>query len=688
MVDAVETTTALMPIERPAPGVSVQLMPRRPSDRWRGQAEFLTTLSSAGQPTGPVPPIETLRTWNRLAASASGPLHGEHLGAVFGVAVNKGTRFERSGETILPAQATAGFASVLYTPSKADEVFAAVAGRSARIPYDGRLWVGLPETRQSVSDVLIDSHWNHQGSNLRWTLGGGFRHAATTPDAASIPLAYVDSVRDRPIMDAVAGSMSRQRWSAVLRERPLSTTRNPWIRGARAGFEIGGGSNTDGALVASEVAESVEGVPARLWRFTNTMGTPGQHVTTAAAYFAENIAVLSRVRIDAGGRWEGVWAAADGGDSIQWSDWFPRAIVTLDLLPGHHLSAVVGVARYGYRLPLEALSYGDPAAAGAGVFRWDDRNGDGRFQASEEGPLVARAGSVPAGISSIDTNLKRPYLDEFVVGFEFRPSPAWAVRVSGTTRQDQRLIAPVDTGVPLSAYTVTTIPDAGGDWLDPSDDRPLPVYSRRPEAFAADQYLLTNPTGLKATFKGLEVTVVGTTDRLTFRFGATAGHSSGSAAARGFQVFENDAAVPGDLLIDPNSATYARGSFFSERAFTIKTSGNYRFPGDVRLGVAARYQDGQPFSRLVIVQEAAQGTEAIRAYSNGRTRFTYTMTVDTRLQIGLGIARPHLALVWDVFNLFNQSSEVEESVVTAPTFRTPTALQPPRAMHLGLRVSF
>jgi hypothetical protein len=90
----------------------------------------------------------------------------------------------------------------------------------------------------------------------------------------------------------------------------------------------------------------------------------------------------------------------------------------------------------------------------------------------------------------------------------------------------------------------------------------------------------------------------------------------------------------------------------------------------------------------VIVQEAAQGTEAIRAYSNGRTRFTYTMTVDTRLQIGLGVARPHLALVWDVFNLFNQSSEVEESVVTAPTFRTPTALQPPRAMHLGLRVSF
>jgi len=262
------------------------------------------------------------------------------------------------------------------------------------------------------------------------------------------------------------------------------------------------------------------------------------------------------------------------------------------------------------------------------------------------------------------------------------------MRFSGITRRDQRLLASVDTGVPLSAYSVTAIPDAGEDWLDPSDDRPLSVYSRRADAFGADRYLLTNLTGVEATFKGLDVTVAGTTDRLTLRVGATAGQSSGPAAARGFQVFENDGAVPGDLLADPNSTTYAQGSFFSDRSYTIKTSGTYRFPHDVQLGVAARYQDGQPFSRLVIVQDTSQGAEAIRAYRTGRTRFTYTTTVDTRLQVGLGVSRPHLAVVWDVFNLLNQSNEVEESVVTAPTFRTPTALQPPRAIHLGLRVSF
>src|SRR5262249_10490649 len=149
---------------------------------------------------------------------------------------------------------------------------------------------------------------------------------------------------------------------------------------------------------------------------------------------SESIPVSSRFRIGAGVRWEGVWAAAAGGDSIQWSDWFPRASLTLDLLPRQHVSAVVGGARYGYRLPLEALSFGDPTAAGADVFRWDDRNGNGRFEPSEEGPLVVRVGNAAPGVSSIDTNLKRPYMDEFLVGLEFRPSPAWTLRLAGMTR--------------------------------------------------------------------------------------------------------------------------------------------------------------------------------------------------------------------------------------------------------------
>jgi len=34
------------------------------------------------------------------------------------------------------------------------------------------------------------------------------------------------------------------------------------------------------------------------------------------------------------------------------------------------------------------------------------------------------------------------------------------------------------------------------------------------------------------------------------------------------------------------------------------------------------------------------------------------------------------------------TNEMEEYVLTGPAFRTPTAVQPPPAMHLGLRLLF
>jgi hypothetical protein len=48
----------------------------------------------------------------------------------------------------------------------------------------------------------------------------------------------------------------------------------------------------------------------------------------------------------------------------------------------------------------------------------------------------------------------------------------------------------------------------------------------------------------------------------------------------------------------------------------------------------------------------------------------------------------HLAIVADAYNLTNLSEEVEESVVTAPAFRTPAAIQPPRTIRVGARLTF
>jgi hypothetical protein len=39
-----------------------------------------------------------------------------------------------------------------------------------------------------------------------------------------------------------------------------------------------------------------------------------------------------------------------------------------------------------------------------------------------------------------------------------------------------------------------------------------------------------------------------------------------------------------------------------------------------------------------------------------------------------------------LFNLLNTAHEIEENVVTAPSFRSPALNQPPRAIRVGFRV--
>ena len=99
----------------------------------------------------------------------------------------------------------------------------------------------------------------------------------------------------------------------------------------------------------------------------------------------------------------------------------------------------------------------------------------------------------------------------------------------------------------------------------------------------------------------------------------------------------------------------------------------------------ARYQDGQPFARLVVVPDLNQGPSLVRAVPNGRHRFTYALSLDARLEQGLRVGRFRVAVIAEAFNLLGSANEVEENVVSGDSFRRTTLVQPPRALRLGLR---
>jgi hypothetical protein len=146
--------------------------------------------------------------------------------------------------------------------------------------------------------------------------------------------------------------------------------------------------------------------------------------------------------------------------------------------------------------------------------------------------------------------------------------------------------------------------------------------------------------------------------------------------------------VIGELFENPNARTYAYGHGFVDRGYVMKWWAHYAAPGNYALSAVARYQDGQPFSRLNVVPDLNQGPEAINGYRLGRTRFTFTLTLDTHFEKTVTVAGVPVTGILEVFNLLNTRNEVEEDVTTGPTFRTPTAIQPPRVARFGVRVAF
>jgi hypothetical protein len=64
------------------------------------------------------------------------------------------------------------------------------------------------------------------------------------------------------------------------------------------------------------------------------------------------------------------------------------------------------------------------------------------------------------------------------------------------------------------------------------------------------------------------------------------------------------------------------------------------------------------------------------------------VTLDARFQKSLPLGRVRLAGFAQATNLLGLHAEIEEDVVTAPSFRRISAVDPPRVVTLGLRVAF
>jgi len=680
----------MLPIALNAPGLVVGLTPRRPGDAWHGSIAITASSPSvnAGSSTDRPPSIARLDTWGDLGGAAGGPM-SDRSGLFIAASGTRSVRFERADPLELHANLGSAFMHARFTPSPGNGVGVVGWFQHAEYPFPDRIAFGQPSAAERTNGLHAQASWDHTGSASPWTssifagVTVGDRRNDLTPSTGIV----MERLTDGPVPELLdRGTATSRTWSAGTR-----ATRSDSRHQLVVGIEGSGSSADVRSSFSGRIGEMLNGVPARVWDYTASTTPSNWSEAGLSLYGSDRLALGSRTTVDAGIRFETLHAG-NGTQAITFNDVYPRAGLRIALTDTYSTATFVSISRYAHRVPLADLAWGDPSAPHGTVSIWNAVGLSAIFPPPViPTTLVARVGPGSGGnasFSAIDPSLKRPDMQEVIAGAEGKPNRFSTVRLYAIARRERNLIAAADVGVPESTYSVLYVPDHGVDEHGSQDDQLLPVYNRDPSTFGADRYLLTNPADDESTFVGGELTFETQTEHLYLLMGATAGRSEIIAASRGFNAIENDNGVIGDAYIDPNSRTFAQGRSFTERGYTLKWSGAYRWNTGASFGLVARYEDGQHFARIVIVPGLNQGIEQVRAFRNGKTRFTFINTLDARYLQPFRLGRLKLEASIDVYNMLATSLEIEEYPVTGPLSRTPTAVQPPFAMHFGLRIPF
>ncbi len=684
--DHVDVSTALMPFGMNAPGLAVGFSPVRPATKWTTSVEASGAPSQfvAKPSTSVAPPIETLKQWTHGSALVSGPL-SPRVGLMAVVDWSGNRQVERTGAAQADGQSASAFANLVITPDANTEIRTVGWVQRTQAPFAGALAFHEPMAADQTLFAHVQSTWEHRrGNELDLRVFGAYSQSDGSRANASPLSPVIERLLDGPVPSLIdSGDRTDRQWSAGARAAMARRQHTVF-----AGMDVTQARSRIGPAYVGTVAEAIDGAPARIWSYSgNAIGDDHRRITTLAAFVSDSIALGTGRTFDVGIDYDLSDGSAEGAvNGITWQNVLPRALLRWKQSESSHVTWIAGYRRSPDRLTTDTLAVGDPAAPHANVLSWTPA-GPGTLLYTV-GPGTGTGAS--ANLASIDQSIRRPVTDEVVAGIDVQLTPNIRGRITGVAKRAQHLIDLVNVGTPASGYTTFTVID--GRPAADGGDVPLTVYSRL--LTTTDRYVLTNMAGDdSASGAGLVLNSEAVVKRLTLMFNASASITDGPAANRGFHADENDLGI-GETASDLNASLYARGRLFYDRAFTMKLSAVYRFPHDVTFGAIARYQDGQPFSRMTIVpgatttQQATQGIEYIRAYPAGDARFKYTGTLDVRLQKQIAVSSATIDVFVDGYNVINMGNEVEERIVTGPGFRDITAIQPPAAVLVGVRMHF
>ena len=367
---------------------------------------------------------------------------------------------------------------------------------------------------------------------------------------------------------------------------------------------------------------------------------------------------------------------------VSWPTLAPRLGISYSPFKDGKTVLKAGYNRYYAPLNLDYISY---AMRGGFYYFFANLNPDFSEQ--------YRWGQSTAADILFDPDSKAPYGDEINLALQRELFNDFALSVTYMQKWEKRLLQRVDAnGLDVDLFKSTGEVQWIGyhtvEGTDPLTGQPVQFYEQNPDK-AGTLFYHTNIPGTTRTYKGLEI-------KLTKRMSKNWAMNASYVYSKGEGILSTtyaDTWTTTQLYVDPNfTEFFRRGTLEHQRQHFFKLQGTYQGPLGFLFSGNFQYFSGEPFTRVLRSLEAGldlyQGIATRNAEPRGSSETPGNFLLDLRVEKDFNLGSGNLALIVDVFNIFNSNKVTLYGSRTGLDYMATKAITAPRFIRLGAAFRF